>query len=60
MKSTPNKLEALTLPQAERLLKKHNYRVPKVAQELGVTPQAFNRWLRINNCRRVVTLECER
>ena len=52
------KLSNLTVDQANDLLRKHHHRVPAVAAELGVTPQAFNRWLRLNDCRREITLVC--
>lgn len=57
----PNKrpLRNLTVEQASGLLKENDNSVPLVAKQLGVTPQALNRWLRINKCKRTITLVCE-
>lgn len=51
------KLSNLTAAQLTDLLHKHNSKTSAVAAELGVTVQALNRWIRLNNCQWAV-VEC--
>lgn len=46
------KLENLTIGQFNKLYEDAAHSVPETARRLNVSPQALNRWLRKNNCKR--------
>jgi len=51
-------LSNLTAAKLTALLHKHDSKTSAVAAELGVTVQALNRWIRLNNCQWTV-VECD-